>query len=328
VQRATIALLAADGVATGEIARRLGISVPPVCKWRSRVARQGIKALGDAPRSGRARRIDAATRLELIALACEPLRTDGGRTTPTIDEVRRRAVDRGVVKEISRSYLHHILQAGDVRPHRVRMWLHSPDPDFREKVNEICELYHNPPKNSVVLSIDEKTGMQAVERKHPDRDSRPGRLRRREFEYIRHGTQALIAAFDVQNGKMLGHCGDTRTRDDLETFMEYVAHEYPEGHVHVIWDNLNTHKAMKKCWNRFNERHGNRFHFHFTPLHASWVNQIELWFGILGKRCLRNASFRTKEQLRAAVLEFLREWNKHHRKPFKWTFRGYPLQSV
>jgi len=123
------------------------------------------------------------------------------------------------------------LQAGDVRPHRVRQWLHSPDPQFREKVNVICELYRQAPKGSVVLSIDEKTGIHAIERKHADRAPRPGRARHREFEYIRHGTQALTAALDVHSGQVLGRCTDRRTQDDLLAFMDEVARAYPKGTV-------------------------------------------------------------------------------------------------
>jgi transposase len=328
VLRARIALAVADGRATTEIAATLEVSVPTVCKWRGRLASSGVEGLMDAARSGRPRELDDATRMELIALACEPLNNevDGGRTTPTLDEVLERALERGIVEELSRSHLHRILQAGDVHPHRVRMWLHSPDPEFRPKVNEICELYLRPPPGAHVISIDEKTGMQAIERKHVDGDPEPGRPRRQEFEYIRHGTQALIASFNVQTGEVLAACGDTRTGDDLEAFMERQAMACPTGDVHVIWDNLNTHHAMGSRWEPFNERHGGRFHFHFTPVHASWVNQIEIWFGILGRRCLHNASFTSKAALRAAVERFARKWNtKPH--PFRWKFGGYPLQS-
>ncbi len=184
VLRARVVLLAADGVGTVDIANRLGVTPPTVSKWRQRASRSGVKSLADAKRTGRPRTISEEARLGLIAVACEPLTSEGGRTTPTLDEIRDRAVTRDVVETISRSHLHRILQEGDVRPHRVRMWLHSPDPDFRAKVNEICELYHNPPPGSVVLSIDEKTGIQAIERKHMDGEPRLGRDRRREFEYI------------------------------------------------------------------------------------------------------------------------------------------------
>ena len=324
VIRARIALMADEGQTTAAIAASLGMSLPSVSKWRGRVASQGVSGLREVQRPGRPRRIGDAQRLQLLALACEPAE-EQGRATPTLDELCERAVEQGVVRHISRSHLQRILQAGDVRPHRVRQWLHSPDPQFREKVNAICELYRAAPKGSVVLSIDEKTGIQAIERKHADRAPRPGRARRREFEYIRHGTQALIAALDVHSGEVLGRCSDRRTQDDLVAFMEEVAHAYPKGRVHVIWDNLNTHRAQA-VWDEFNARHGGRFEFHFTPLHASWVNQIELLFGIYTRRVLRHASHTSKQHLRQRTEAFIAQRNVAP-KPFKWTFAGFELQT-
>jgi len=324
VIRARIALMAAEGQTTAAIATSLGMSLPSVSKWRGRVASQGMAGLREVQRPGRPRRIGGAQRLQLLALACEPGEAQD-RATPTLDELCERAVEQGVVEHISRSHLQRILQAGDVRPHRVRQWLHSPDPQFREKVNAICELYRAAPKDSVVLSIDEKTGIQAIERKHADRAPRPGRARRREFEYIRHGTQALIAALDVHSGRVLGRCSDRRTQDDLVAFMEEVARAYPKGTVHVIWDNLNTHRAQA-VWDDFNARHGERFEFHFTPLHASWVNQIELLFGIYARRVLRHASHPSTQHLRQRTEAFLAQRNARP-KPFRWTFAGFELQT-
>ena len=324
VLRARIALMAAEGQTTAAIATSLGMSLPSVSKWRGRVASQGMAGLREVQRPGRPRRIGGAQRLQLLALACEPGEAQG-RATPTLDELCERAVEQGVVEHISRSHLQRILQAGDVRPHRVRQWLHSPDPQFREKVNAICELYRAAPKDSVVLSIDEKTGIQAIERKHADRAPRPGRARRREFEYIRHGTQALIAALDVHSGRVLGRCSDRRTQDDLVAFMEEVARAYPKGTVHVIWDHLNTHRAQA-VWDDFNARHGERFEFHFTPLHASWVNQIELLFGIYARRVLRHASHPSTQHLRQRTEAFLAQRNARP-KPFRWTFAGFELQT-
>ena len=230
-----------------------------------------------------------------------------------------------MVTQISRSHLQRILQAGDMRPHRVRQWLHSPDPQFRQKVNAICALYRQAPKGSVVLSVDEKTGIQAIERKHADRAPVPGRARRREFEYIRHGTQALIAALDVHSGRVMGSCTDRRTQADLVAFMEQVARAYPKGRVHIVWDNLNTHRAQA-VWDDFNARHDHRFVFHFTPLHASWVNQIELLFGIYSRRVLRHASHSSIAQLRERTDAFMAQRNQAP-KPFKWTFAGFELQT-
>lgn len=324
VVRAKIALMAHAGATNVAVAAALGLSLPTVSMWRGRAAHQGVAGLREVRRPGRPRRIADAQRLQLLALACEP-GEEQGRSTPTLDELCERAVERGVVQHISRSHLQRILQAGDVRPHRVRQWLHSPDPQFREKVNAICELYRQAPKGSVVLSIDEKPGIQAIERKHADRAPQPGRARRREFEYIRHGTQALTAALDVHSGRVLGRCTDRRTQDDLVAFMEEVARAHPKGPVHVIWDNLNTHRAQA-VWDDFSSRHGRRFVFHFTPLHASWVNQIELLFGIYSRRVLRHASHTSTEHLRQRTEAFIAQRNVSP-KPFKWTFAGFELQT-
>ena len=324
VVRAKIALMADEGQTTAAIAASLGISLPSVSKWRGRAARHGMSGLREVQRPGRPRRIGEAQRLQLLALACEPAEAQG-RATPTLDELCERAVEQRVVERISRSHLQRILQAGDVRPHRVRQWLHSPDPQFREKVSAICALYRQAPKGSVVLSIDEKTGIQAIERKHADRAPQRGRVRRREFEYIRHGTQALTAALDVHSGRVLGRCTDRRTQDDLVAFMEEVARAYPKGTVHVIWDNLNTHRAQA-VWELFNTRHGGRFVFHFTPLHASWVNQIELLFGIYSRRVLRHASHTSTHHLRQRTEAFIAQRNSSPQ-PFKWTFAGFELQT-
>jgi transposase len=239
VMRARIAILAHEGHSNTMIAQELGVSVQTVSLWRKRIARQGVQGIREGERSGRPARIAQETRLQLIALACEAQEAEG-RVTPTLDEIVVRAVERGVVGHISRSHVQRILQAGDIRPHRVQQWLLSPDPAFREKVNVICKLYRRAPRNAVVLSIDEKTGIQAIERKYPGRAPGPRRLRRREFEYIRHGTQALIAALDVHTGQVLGSCRERRTQDDLVAFMESVAHAYPGKQVHVIWDNRST----------------------------------------------------------------------------------------
>ena len=324
VVRAQIALMAHAGETTSAISEVVGVSQQTVSHWRTRLARHGLKGLQEAARPGRPRLIDATQRLELLSLACEPAESLG-RATSTLDELVDRALQRGVVPQISRSQLQRILQAGDLRPHRVRQWLHSPDPQFRQKVNAICALYRRAPQGSVVLSIDEKTGIQAIERKHADRAPAPGRARRREFEYVRHGTQALIAALDVHSGRVMGCCTDRRTQADLLAFMEQVARAHPKGRVHVVWDNLNTHRAQA-VWDDFNVRHDHRFVFHFTPLHASWVNQIELLFGIYARRVLRHASHSSIGQLRERTDAFVAQRNQAP-KPFKWTFAGFELQT-
>ena len=324
VVRAKIALMAHDGATNTTIAASLSMSLPSVSMWRGRVANQGVAGLREAQRPGRPRRISDVQRLQLLSLACEPAEARG-RATPTLDELCERATGRGVVEHISRSHLQRILQAAEVRPHRVRQWLHSPDPQFREKVNAICALYRQAPKGSVVLSIDEKTGIQAIERKHADRAPRPARARRREFEYIRHGTQALTAALDVHSGRVLARCTRSAHSRRLGGFHGGGRPRAPQGSC-ACGVGQPEHAPRARRMGDFNARHGGRFVFHFTPLHASWVNQIELLFAIYARRVLRHASHTSIAHLRQRTEDFIAQRNRSP-KPFKWTFAGFELQT-
>lgn len=325
------------------IAARLGVPARRVERWRGRFLRKRLKGLGDLRRRGHAPRYSSVTRCEIIALACEPIGKKktgnvdkGGKekyvpVTRTIEYVRQEAIQRGIVPKIGWTTVQRILSQGEVRPHLVRGWLHSPDPKFREKVTEICDLYLNPPPGTTVLCIDEMTGVQALQHRFPDHWNDPQRPRgcpRREWEYKRHGTQTVIAAFDVRTGKVVSTCGATRKGEDLLRFMDKVAAEYPEGTVHVIWDNLNIHfDGPTRRWVRFNLHHGGRFVFHYTPKHASWVNQVEMFFSIVHRQCLRHGDFHSVEELRAALLGFIDYWNSVRAHPFRWSFSGYPLQA-
>ena len=325
--RARIVLMCANGDRAESIAKTLGIHVHTVVKWRSRFSKRGIDGLNDLPRPGPKPKFTAVDRLEIIKLACEPVTRKDGVSKRTIEELRQEAMSSGSIKSIGWGTVQGILAKADLRPHLTEGWLHSPDPLFREKVSEICELYLKPPGGEPVLSIDEKPGMQALERKHPDKMPAPGRKRRREFEYKRHGTKTLLGCFDVHTGRVVSEVGDTRKAKDLVAFMEQVAKAYPVGTVHIVWDNLNIHhEGPDKRWTAFNQRHGNRFKFHYTPIHASWVNQIELFFSVFQRKCLRGASFTSSAELQEGVVAFIKHWNAEKAKPFKWTFSGYPLQ--
>jgi transposase len=320
--RARIVLLAGQGLANAEISRRVGCTEKTVRKWRRRFADHGsVKALRDRPRSGRPARVTVEQRAEVVRLACE--RPDGSRaafrdvwTYEALAEVYRATT--GVM--LSASEIRRILRRSELKPHRVRPWLHSPDPDFREKTRALCKLYLNIPEGAHLVCLDEKTGMQALERRYAGRPAAPGRLGREEFEYIRHGTTTLIAAFDVRTGRVFGECRPTRKAPDLVEFMEHLALRYPTGDVYVVWDNLNIHHGER--WQEFTARYGGRFHFVYTPLHASWLNQIEIWFGILHRRVLRRASFKSVEEVMLKVSGFIAHWNLHEAHPFKWKFRG------
>jgi transposase len=229
---------------------------------------------------------------------------------------------------MSRTSVLRILNEAEIRPHRVRMWLHSPDPEFKEKVRRICRLYLHPPRDAVVLCIDEKTGIQALGRKHPLQHASPGRAGRLDCEYVRHGTRTLFTALNPHTGKAYAEVRTSRKADDILDFMEAVARRYRRKKIYVIWDNLNIHHNGKtRRWRRFNRRHRNRFRFVYTPLHASWVNQVEIFFSIVQKRVLRYGVFNSARELEVALLHFVQHWNRHEAHPFRWTFKGYPLQS-
>lgn len=322
VMRAKIALLAEAGRANADIAREVGCDVKTVRKWRERIADlPDLLALDDDPRTGRPARIPIEAHYELIKLACS--RAEGDKApfqqTWTLQALADALAGQTGVR-MSRTEVSRILRGADLQPHRVRMWLHSPDPDFRAKVARICDLYLNPPEGATVLCTDEKPGMQAIEERFPLKPCAPGRAVRKEFEYRRHGTRTLIASFNIRTGEVLAHCGPTRTAKDLLAYMERVAKHYPTGPVYIIWDNLNIHHGPR--WETFNARHGRRFEFVHTPVHASWVNQIEVWFSILARRVLKHASFSSTRQLTARVLAFVKYWNKVEARPFHWKFRG------
>jgi len=322
VVRARIVLLAAKGLTKTEIARALPCDLKTVRKWTGRVAAlPALAALADASRSGRPSRVPIANHQQLIKLACDRVTDDKAsfRDVWTLQSLAdAHAIATGV--ELSKSEVWRILNGADLKPHRIRLWLHSPDPEFQRKVEAICQLYVDPPHDATIVCVDEKPGMQALEHRYPMKHSRPRRHGRKEFEYRRHGTRTLIASFNIQTGEVLGSCGPTRTADDLIAFMDRLAAHHPTGPVSVIWDNLNIHTGAR--WEEFNQRHGNRFRFVYTPLHASWVNQIEIWFSILARRVLRHRSFRSLAELQERVEAFIAHWNNVESHPFRWTFRG------
>lgn len=316
-------------------AAAFSVSVKLIRRWRDRFLSTGqdrLENLHDLPRSGRPREIDAVTRCEVMAMACGEPEEFGEPCLNvwTLDSLTERFKSMHPDKRTpSRTMVYRILSNNEIRPHRVKMWLHSPDPEFRKKVTEICELYLNPPPGTVIVCVDEKTGMQALGRKHPIRLCRRGRDRRMDHEYVRNGTRKLLAAFNPHTGEVYAEVRANRKAVDLVEFMENLVNQLPKGkQVHVIWDNLNIHfDGPDKRWTKFNARHAGRFHFHYTPLHASWVNQVELFFGILQRRVIRYGVFNSLEELDAALYAFIERWNQSERHPFNWKFRGYPLPS-
>lgn len=327
VVRAQIVLLAAQGVSIYSIARTLRITEVTARKWRERFrARPKLTSLRDADRSGRPAMLDSEHRAEVVRIACERPANNKVkfRDVWTISSLRD-AVEHELGIGISRSEVWRILQLQGVRPHRVAGWLHSSDPEFRPKVAAICRLYVDPPTDATVLCIDEKTGLQALEHNHPMKLPNRQAAGRKEFEYSRHGTVTLLAAFDIKTGEVFGRC-ERRTAVNLVGFLERLAQLYPTGPVYVIWDNLNVHCGDR--WSNFNQRHGGRFHFLYTPKHASWVNQVEAWFSILQRRVIRHGSFPTRDSLRRKVIGFITHWNLVEAHPFRWRFRGEFREAI
>ncbi len=328
VIRARIIIRARNGQGTRRIARSLGISARSVRKWKQRFRENPcVKAMHDADRSGRPARIPIAARCSLIKLACQ--RPDGD-TAPFSDIWTHANLAQALYHEIGQaisvSEVGRILRFENIRPHRVKQWLHCPDPNFLEKANKICDLYLTPPPGAAILCIDEKP-MQALERKYPSRVG-PNGILRREYEYIRHGTSCLLAAFNIRTGAVFGRVVPNRTAQATVEFMDQVAAKYRQREVYVVWDNLNTHYDGKdNRWTQFNARHGQRFRFVYTPIHASWMNQVECWFSILHRRVLRYGSFPSLLALCERVEGFINHWNTQECHPFRWTWRTDKLQN-
>lgn len=323
VVRAWVIVWLAHGHGPTRVAALVGRSDRFVRKWRARwEADSSIESLLDAPRSGRPSRISLETRCEIVQLACERpadcrvVFRDVWSYQAVADALYECSGER-----VSRTTVRRVLHAGGWRPHRVRYWLHSPDPDFKAKVARICRLYRHPPEGAVVVCVDEKP-MQALARRHPTHVGRRGALRY-EFEYRRRGTCSLLAAFDIRTGQVFGRVVRHRDAGAVLAFMDALAQRYDGRRVYVIWDNLNLHHEGRDArWTRFNEEHGCRFRFVHTPLHASWVNQVEIWFSVLQRRVLRYGSFESVPALARDVLGFIRHWNRAEARPFRWTFSG------
>ena len=321
-------LMAAEGESISAIARSLGTCRARVGQWLQRFGECRLEGLEDLPRSGRPPEITPLERHQVIATACRSPADFGFQRVLWDHATLAIAVmSAGLVRSISSRTVGRILEDAEIKPHRVKMWCHSDDPAYQEKMRAIVDLYVNLPKGEPVLSIDEKTGMQALSRRRPLQPVTPRREARFDFEYKRNGTRCLFACFNVGTGKVLGQCTTQRKRTDFLSFMNQVASVYRQRRVHIVLDNLNTHRDTNQgaFITEWNERHGGRFVFHYTPTHGSWLNQVELWFCVLSRRILRYGNFRSPDELVAAVTAFIKAWNETEAHPFRWTYDGLPL---
>jgi transposase len=313
VRRALVVLWTADAVPASEIASRLHLTAEAVSRIRRRFLDGGIDGLADRPKTGRKDHALPAETIERIvhqALGPPP----AGRT---------RWTTRLLAKEVglTSGTVSRVLRSEELKPHRVRTYKVSRDPAFAAKVNDIVGLYLNPPKRAVVLSVDEKTSIQALQRTQPPLPMRSGRAVCHTHDYKRHGVVDLYAALEVATGNVTHQLRNSHTAADFLTFMNRVVRAYPKRQLHVILDNSSSHRTPEVqdwlCKHR-------RVHFHFTPTSASWINQVEGWFGILAKQSLFLTDFRSKQALRDHLREFLRAWNQNPT-PFEWTKPARPI---
>jgi len=306
--RARVVLGAAAGQSNNSLAQELGISRPTVLLWRARYAATGVVGLlKDAPRPGRRKRIGAS---QVEAIVNRTLH----RAPPDATHWSVRTMAR--TQRVSPATIHRIWQAHGLQPHRTETFKLSRDPDFVRKLRDVVGLYVNPPDKALVLCVDEKGQIQALDRTQPVLPLRPGLPARQTHDYVRHGTTTLFAALNVLQGTVLGTCLPRQRHVEFLAFLEKIDRSTPRRQpIHMILDNYGTHTHRKvQAWFAAHPR----YHLHFTPTGASWLNLVERWFAEITRKRIRRGTFRSVTALTQAIREYLREHNKHP-SPFIWT---------
>jgi transposase len=313
-QRVRIVLAAAVGQTNQQIGAALGLPEVTVGKWRRAFTARGLDGLEDALRSGRPPKYGAEVWEQVQQRVCQQPATQSRWTVRTLARALK----------LPPSTVHEMLVASHLQPHRLRTFTFSPDPDFEAKLLDIVGLYLDPPENALVLCVDEKTGIQALDRTQPLLPLRAKKPRSWTNEYVRHGTQSLLAALEVATGQVLAHVKQRRTSVNFLRFMADVVAAFPTRDLHVIRDNLNIHK--NDAAHRWLERHP-RVRFHHTPTHASWVNLIECFFSILSKQGLSQSVHRSKRELKDFLRQYLTKYNETS-VPFTWTKGPEKLRRI
>ena len=302
--RARIVLRAAEGVSNTQIAREVGVSLPTVGLWRRSFCERRLEGLRDAPRSGRPRRIDDDQVKRVLAKTLEPP-PDG----TTRWSVRRLAEATG----ISPTTVHRIWREHKLKPHQVRSFKFSNDPELVEKVIDVVGLYLNP--SPWCCARVEKSQIQALDRTQPTLPMKPGKAQRMTHDYKRNGTTSLYAALEIATGEVTGSCYPRHTHEEFLAFLNTLVRAFPRKPLHVVLDNSSTHSTPEV--KRWLERH-KRVHFHFTPTGASWLNMVEIWFSILTKQQVRRGVYHDVPELIAAIEHFIEGYNERAQ-PFVWT---------
>jgi transposase len=307
-QRARIVLACARGESNVEIAQRLGVSRPTVTKWRARFAAERLDGLVDEPRPGRPRTVSDDQVEQVVVRALESAPPDGGTHWSTRQMAKRTGLSQSTVSRIWRAF--------GLQPHRVEHWKLSKDPLFVEKVRDIVGLYLDPPERAIVLCVDEKSQIQALDRTQPILPLLPGSPARATHDYKRNGTSSLFAALDAASGKVIGSLHARHRALEFKKFLQTIEREVPaELEIHLILDNYATHKTPAiKRWLVAHPR----FQLHFTPTGASWLNLVERWFGELTARKLKRGAHRSVRELNSDIRDWLEHWNDDP-KPYVWT---------
>lgn len=306
--RVHIILGAAEGLSNAELARQLGTSRPTILLWRKRFEQEGVEGLlRDAPRPGRRKQIRAAQVARILELTLN-------RRPPAATHWSTRSLAEHC--GVSHMTVHRIWRAYGLQPHRVQTFQLPTDPELVAKVRDIVGLYLNPPDKALVLSVDEKSQIQALDRTQPVLPLRPGIPERQTHNYVRHGTTTLFAALNVLTGKVIARCLPRHRHTEFLAFLEEIERQTPKRlAIHLILDNYGTHTHPKV--QHWLEAHP-RYRFHFTPKGASWLNQVERFFAELTRRRIRRGTFRSVGELERAIREYVAAHNQRAR-PFVWT---------
>ena len=307
VTRAKIALGAADGLSHKDIMSFSGASGFTVAKWRKRFSLFGVSVLSDAPRSGTPRTHDDEKIVEIIRLTT---------TTEPRNATHWSTTEMAKVAGVSQSTVSRIWRTFGLKPHLIEYFNISTDPNFTEKVRDVVGLYLSPPDAALVLCVDEKTQIQALDRTQPLLPLRPFVPERQTHDYIRHGTTNLYAALEVASGKVITNTTKAHRAVEFIAFLDQVKKEVPKDlSVHLVLDNVSTHKTdAVRAWLIENPR----FHFHFTPTYSSWMNLVERWFSELTNKLLRRSTHKSERDLVRSINQWISLWNENPQ-PFKWT---------
>jgi transposase len=324
VQRARIVLLSHRGLKIFEICAALSLDHQVVRRWLKRFLDGGYDALKDQRRTGRPRVIKPAVWQKVATVVVQsPERFGYALARWSLRAIRSFLKERFGWR-VGRSSLSRFLRSMALKPHRVRYFLNPTDPDFDAKAARICKLYLDPPPRTTILSIDEKPGVQVLRRIHPTRPMKVGKPTRVEFEYERKGTRNIFAAFNVKTGHVLVWVTPDRTMPYVLCFLDQLVQFHRRGPIVIITDNISTRVGESaRQWLARNPR----VRFVFTPKHGSWLNQVEIWFGILTKSALRHRSFNGARALEGAIYRFAHHWNERLARPFQWTYTGRVLAA-